>query len=100
MLIDASCKQVGGSRQAQGCQVTAVGLAPQADPIGVYIGPSSQVNSGSKNVAELAGSGSAVMQSLTELHPVADSAVVVDGENDKASIGEILIEGITVVVIA
>jgi hypothetical protein len=80
-------------------EVAPVRTAPQADTIRVDVRSLLEVQPGAEGVLELAGPARSILQRLSEFQSVPDAAPVVDGEHDVALTGEVLVEGIRVVVV-
>ena len=76
------------------------GPAPDADVFRVPVGTRAEVEPRAQNVIEFARPGGAVMNGLAELHAVAGPAAIVDGEHHVTSAGQILVQGICIIVIS
>ena len=97
---DAGGEEVGSACQAEGRQVAAVGAAPEADPLRVYVGAVFEIKPGAEHIVELAAARSAVVQSFAKFHAIADAASIVDRQDDEALAGQVLVHRVGVVVVA
>ena len=98
--VDPGGEKIGIAGEAHGREIAAVASAPKTDALSVDVGAGLQIFSSGDDVLIFAGAATGAIGSFAESATVADAAAIVDGENDVAAIGEILIHrvGIRVVV--
>ena len=96
MKIDAGGEKVGVAREPHRGEIAAVTAAPQADFRGVHVGAGLQIFSGGNYILIFAGAATGAAGSFAEGAAVANTAAIVDGEDDVAAAGQILVEAIAI----
>src|SRR5690242_4865464 len=97
--IDASDKEIGVTSETERGEIAAVASAPETDALGINIGAGSQKFSRGDHVLIFGGAASSAARSFAERAAVADSAAVIERQDDVAAAGEILVHGIGIRVV-
>src|SRR5207244_12978419 len=97
--VDAGGEKIGMAGEAHGRDIAAVAAAPKTDALSVDVGAGLQIFSSGDDVLIFAGAATGAIRSFAEGAAVTDAAAIVDGENDVAAIGEVLIHGIGIRVV-
>src|SRR5439155_17068589 len=90
---------IGIAGEAHGREIAAVASSPKTDALSVDVGAGLQIFSSGDDVLIFAGAAAGAIRSFAEGAAVTDAAAIVDGENDVAAIGEVLIHGIGIRVV-
>src|SRR2546430_8182717 len=100
MHVDSGSEKIGIAGEAHGREIAAVASSPKADALSIDVSAGLQIFSCGDDVLIFAGAAAGAIGRFAEGAAVTDAAAIVDGENDVAAIGEVLIHrvGIRVVV--
>jgi len=87
--VDSGGEKIGIAGEAHSGEIATVAAAPKTDALSIDVGARLQIFASGDDVLIFAGTAAGAIGSFTEGAAVADSAAIVDGENDVAAIGEI-----------
>src|SRR6202522_1942447 len=97
--VNSGGKQVGVVRQPHGGQIAAVGSAPQADFLRVYVSQCLEIFSCRNDIFVFGAAARAAIVWLAEVAAIHDAGPIVDRQHDISTARQILIHGIGIVVV-
>src|SRR5882757_11324754 len=94
MKVHAGREKIGIAAQAERGQIAAIAPAPQSDVLCIDIAAALQIFSSGYDVLILRRAASGSARRFAERAAIANSAAVIQRENDISAAGEILIHGV------